>query len=207
MIPKMPSDFRSIPIEKGELKWSPDFYPSDQADALLQKLSEEIAWRQEPIKIFGREMMQPRLTAWHGDPGTAYSYSGITMEPLPWTPLLQEIKTKIESVADHAFNSVLLNLYRDGQDSMGWHSDDEPELGKNPVIASLSLGAARRFHLKPKKRKDLENLRFDLTHGSLLIMGGALQHHWLHQISKTKRAVGVRVNLTFRWVMGNKGKA
>ncbi|MEM6343248.1 MAG: alpha-ketoglutarate-dependent dioxygenase AlkB [Bacteroidota bacterium] len=190
----------SIPIEDGKLVYDPDFLGAVERRSLREHLIEHVAWRQEPIKIFGKEVMQPRLTAWYGDPGTAYSYSGIVMEPLPWTEPLAEIKKRIEDFAGAPFNSVLLNYYRDGQDSMGWHSDNEPELGPNPVIASLSLGGVRRFHLKHRKRKDLETRRMDLLDGSLLVMGGALQHHWLHQISKTKKAVAGRINLTFREV-------
>ncbi len=190
----------SIPIEDGELIYDPDFLGVGERRSLREYLIENVAWRQEPIKIFGKEVMQPRLTAWYGDPDTAYSYSGIVMEPLPWTEPLAEIKKRIEDFAGTPFNSVLLNYYRDGQDSMGWHSDNEPELGPNPVIASLSLGGVRRFHLKHRKRKELETKRMDLLDGSLLVMGGALQHHWLHQISKTKKAVAGRINLTFREV-------
>lgn len=189
-----------IPVENGTLQLLPSFYDAFQANSLLNQLTVETVWKHEPIMLFGKEVMQPRLTAWYGDSGTAYSYSGIQMNPLPWTPLLAEVKQAIENVSGKQFNSVLLNLYRDGKDSMGWHSDNEPELGRNPFIASLSLGASRRFHLKPRYRKELETIRLDLANGSLLLMGGALQHHWLHQVSKTKKAVGPRINLTFRWV-------
>lgn len=190
----------SIPIEDGKLEYDPDFLGEGERRSLREHLIQSVPWKQEPIKLFGKEVMQPRLTAWYGDPDTAYSYSGIVMEPLPWTKALLEIKTRVENFANAPFNSVLLNYYRDGQDSMGWHSDNEPELGRNPVIASLSLGGMRRFHLKHRQRKDLENIRMDLLDGSLLIMGGELQHHWLHQISKTKKAVAGRINLTFREV-------
>ncbi len=189
-----------IPIENGALQLREDFYDPKAADKLLTVLQETVVWRQEPIILFGREVMQPRLTAWYGDPGASYRYSGLEMKPLPWTETIQQIREKISTASGHSFNSVLLNYYRDGQDSMGWHSDDEPELGPNPFIASLSLGAARRFHLKARHRKELETIRLDLPHGSLLLMGGALQHHWLHQISKTKKMMGARINLTFRWV-------
>ncbi|MFK7922493.1 MAG: alpha-ketoglutarate-dependent dioxygenase AlkB [Bacteroidia bacterium] len=190
----------SIPIEDGTLAYDPEFLGVKESRSLREHLIESVPWKQEPIKIFGKEIMQPRLTAWYGDPDTAYSYSGIVMEPLAWSKNLLELKNRIEDFAQSSFNSVLLNYYRDGQDSMGWHSDNEPELGQNPVIASLSLGGVRRFHLKHRQRKELETIRMDLLDGSLLIMGGTLQHHWLHQISKTKKAVAGRINLTFREV-------
>lgn len=190
----------SIPIVDGTLAYDPDFLGVKESRSLREYLIESVPWKQEPIKIFGKELMQPRLTAWYGDQDTAYSYSGIVMEPLVWSEMLLDLKKRIESFAQAPFNSVLLNYYRDGQDSMGWHSDNEPELGQNPVIASLSLGGVRRFHLKHRQRKELETIRMDLLDGSLLIMGGAMQHHWLHQISKTKKAVSGRINLTFREV-------
>ncbi|MEL7340262.1 MAG: alpha-ketoglutarate-dependent dioxygenase AlkB [Bacteroidota bacterium] len=194
----------AIPIEDGSLYYDPHFLGGAAATSLRERLIDSVPWKQEPIVIFGKSVMQPRLTAWYGDPDTAYSYSGIVMEPLSWPDYLLEIKSQIEAVAEARFNSVLLNYYRDGQDSMGWHSDNEPELGTNPVIASLSLGGTRRFHLKHRQRKELETIRMDLSDGSLLVMGGALQHHWLHQISKTKKQVAGRINLTFRWVHGGK---
>ena len=136
----------------------------------------------------------PRLTAWHGAAG--YVYSGIRLTPAAWTPPLLELKALAERLAGERFNSVLLNLYRDGRDSVSWHADNEPGLGRDPVIASLSLGAVRRFQLK-HRRLD-ERLALDLPHGSCLIMAGATQHHWLHQLPKTTRPVGPRINLTFR---------
>jgi alkylated DNA repair dioxygenase AlkB len=164
------------------------------ADRLLEDLAASIAWRQETATIMGRRVPIPRLTAWHGEAG--YVYSGIAMAPAPWTPPLLELKSCAEAHAGQAFNSVLLNLYRDGRDSVSWHADNEPGLGRNPVIASLSLGATRRFQLKHRTRD--ERIAIDLTHGSCLIMAGATQHHWLHQLPKTARPVGPRINLTFR---------
>jgi alkylated DNA repair dioxygenase AlkB len=139
----------------------------------------------------------PRLTAWHGEAG--YVYSGIAMQPAAWTPALLEIKRCAEHHAGQGFNSVLLNLYRDGRDSVSWHADNEPGLGRDPVIASLSLGATRRFQLK--HRRNGLRVAIDLEHGSCLVMAGATQHHWLHQLPKTARPVGPRVNLTFRRMM------
>jgi alkylated DNA repair dioxygenase AlkB len=164
------------------------------ADRLLDELAASIAWRQETATIMGRRVPIPRLTAWHGEAG--YVYSGIAMAPAPWTPRLLELKRCAEAHAGQAFNSVLVNLYRDGRDSVGWHADNEPGLGRDPVIASLSLGATRRFQLK--HRGSGERVALDLTHGSCLIMAGATQHHWLHQVPKTARPVGPRINLTFR---------
>jgi alkylated DNA repair dioxygenase AlkB len=163
-------------------------------DRLLDDLASSIAWRQETATIMGRRVPIPRLTAWHGEAG--YVYSGIAMAPAAWTRPLLELKRCAEAHAGQTFNSVLLNLYRDGRDSVGWHADNERGLGRNPVIASLSLGATRRFQLK--HRGNGARVALDLTHGSCLVMGGATQHHWLHQLPKTARPVGPRINLTFR---------
>ncbi|MBT8142240.1 MAG: alpha-ketoglutarate-dependent dioxygenase AlkB [Gammaproteobacteria bacterium] len=163
-------------------------------------LRDEIEWRHEKIRLFGKRVLQPRLTAWYGDPGTDYVYSGLKNTPKAWTPTLQAIKHKIEEYSKTRFNSVLLNLYRDGQDSMGWHQDNEPELGDNPVIASLSFGASRKFQMRHKFDKTLAKLDFELHSGSLLIMSGQTQQYWQHQLAKTKKAVGQRINLTFRTI-------
>ena len=176
------------------------FSPQDSAH-LAEKLDQEIQWRQDHIRIFGKTMALPRLTAWHGDPGKGYCYSGISMSPKPWTEALLGIKAKAETAAGTRFNSVLLNKYLDGRDSMGWHSDDEPELGPDPVIASVSFGATRRIVLKHKFDKTLETISTDLTDGSLLLMQGAAQRVWLHQVPKTRKAVGMRINLTFRTIV------
>ena len=149
--------------------------------------------------MFGKTHPQPRLTAWYGD--MAYRYSGLTMQPLPWTPLLLEIKNRVETITDHRFNSVLLNYYRDQADSMGMHSDDEKELGPNPAIASLSLGAERLFSLKHKTRRDLKTLKQGLPDSSLMLMRGETQKHWRHGIDKSRRAHGPRINLTFRRIL------
>ena len=180
----------------------PDFLSPEQAVAYLRELETTIAWRQEPIRLFGREVMQPRLTAWYGDPGACYGYSGLRLAPLPWTPALLALRTQVETAATARFNCVLLNLYRHGQDSMGWHADDEPELGPAPVIASLSLGATRRFRLRPRDAQRTPHLpvSLELTSGSLLLMRGPTQQHWQHAIPKTARPTAPRCNLTFRWV-------
>ena len=164
---------------------------------MLDRLLAEIDWRQDEARIMGRTVALPRLTAWYGDAG--YRYSGIDNPPRPWLPLLLELKGVAETLAGARFNSVLLNLYRDGRDGMGWHSDDERSLGPEPVIASLSFGATRRFRLKHKTRTD-HVLALDLPSGSCLVMAGSLQHHWRHALPKTARPVGPRVNLTFRLI-------
>ena len=153
-------------------------------------------WRQEELTVFGRKVLTPRLSSWHGD--VPYTYSGLTMAPEPWTPQLLAIRKRVEAVSGTAFNSVLLNLYRDGRDSMGWHSDDEPELGVNPTIASVSLGETRRFRLRHKTDRN-NTVSIDLPDASLRLMSGPLQHHWQHAVPKTSRKIGARINLTFRW--------
>ena len=165
---------------------------------LLQAIINDTAWRQEEITVYGKPYLQPRLSAWYGD--LAYSYSGIRLEPLPWTPTLQGIRQRLEALVDHEFNSVLLNYYRDQNDSMGMHSDDERELGSQPVIASLSLGEERIFLLKHKSRKELKAVRLALPAGSLLLMQGETQQHWRHGINKERQCCGPRLNLTFRCI-------
>lgn len=150
--------------------------------------------------MFGKWIDQPRLTAWYADPGLSYTYSGLEWEPMEWNDILLDLKSIVENYAQYSFNSVLLNLYRDGKDSMGWHSDDEPELGKNPVIASLSFGQSRMFHLKHRFDKSTEKVRMELVNGSLLVMRGTTQHFWHHQIPKSKRPLQTRINLTFRQI-------
>jgi alkylated DNA repair dioxygenase AlkB len=163
-------------------------------DVVLQRLIAETAWRSEQIVLWGKRMDQPRLTAWHGE--QRYRYSGLTLEPLPFTELQLHIKQAVEAVSGHRFNSVLLNYYRNERDSMGMHSDDETELGREPAIASVSFGATRTFVLRHKRSK--QTVKLDLTSGSLLLMAGQTQYHWLHGINKSTRPIGPRVNLTFR---------
>ncbi|QGX38834.1 alpha-ketoglutarate-dependent dioxygenase AlkB [Permianibacter aggregans] len=167
---------------------------------LRQRLVDELHWQQTPIRIYGREVMQPRLTAWYGDADAAYRYSGVTHEPLPWHPLLWDIKALVEQYSASTFNSVLCNYYRSGQDSMGWHSDNEPELGPEPVIASLSFGAARRFLLQHKKDKSLQ-WQCSLGEGDLLLMRGATQRFYRHSVPKTAKTTDLRINLTFRRII------
>lgn len=194
-------------IEDGSLELIPDWLARDEADALFDALRDAIDWRQESVTMFGQRHLVPRLTAWHGDAGRAYMYSGISNEPSPWTPELSDLRRRVEVAAGGRFNAVLLNLYRSGQDGMGWHADDEPELGPAPLIASISLGATRTFQLRHKRRKDLARVDLDLPHGSLLVMRPPTQAHWLHGVPKRKRGVrGPRINLTFRWILEDAGQ-
>jgi alkylated DNA repair dioxygenase AlkB len=186
-----------IPIEDGKLALLARLaLPWPNAE-VLARLVGETAWRAETVTVFGKRHPQPRLTAWHGE--ASYTYSGLTLAPLPFTPLLQAIREAAEAATGHRYNSVLLNYYRDGRDSMGMHADNEPELGPEPAIASVSFGATRAFVLR--HRRTGRTLRLDLADGSLLFMGGTLQQHWLHGINKTAKPLGPRVNLTFRRVV------
>jgi alkylated DNA repair dioxygenase AlkB len=167
---------------------------------VMRRLIHEVPWRAEKIVVWGKPYPQPRLIAWYGDPGSNYTYSGITLSPLPWTQALLGIKSRVEAATGADFNSVLLNYYRDHRDSMGLHSDDEPELGERPILASLSLGEERDFILKHKRKKSLKPVRLKLTSGSLLLMKGDTQRYWKHGIDKEAHSCGPRVNLTFRRV-------
>ena len=187
-----------IYLPQAHLIYNANFLDTQFAEKLFQLLYTETNWIQEPIKIFGKEMMQPRLTHLFGE--RSYSYSNIIMDPEPFPELLQHLKNKLENFTKSTFNVCLANLYRDGQDSMGWHSDDEKELGKNPTIASISLGEERMFHLQHKTKKELKQ-KFVLAPGSLLIMAGETQHFWKHQLPKTKKQVAPRINLTFRQII------
>ncbi|MCA1780394.1 MAG: alpha-ketoglutarate-dependent dioxygenase AlkB [Xanthomonadaceae bacterium] len=167
------------------------------ADSLFDDLRKTVQWQTRTIKMFGKVFDQPRLIAFHGDPAIRYRYSGGCYEAVGWNPQLDELRQMLLVRCGQRFNCVLLNLYRDGSDSMGWHADDEPELGSHPVIASVSLGAVRRFVLRRKNRTG-STLALDLEHGSLTLMHGDLQQHWQHQVPKTRRPVAERINLTFR---------
>lgn len=183
-------------IEDGVLEYIPEFIHQKDADLMMEKLRTQTEWRKDKIKIFGRVFDVPRLQAWYGDKDAIYSYSSIDLQPLPWTDELIRLKERIEKYSGNEFNSVLLNLYRDGSDSNGWHSDDEKELGKDPYIASISLGQERVMHFKHKTKKLKHSIL--LEHGSLLLMGGPTQTYWKHQIPKSKRVLNPRINLTFR---------
>lgn len=174
------------------------FFSFPESEALFTELRHATPWAQRQIKIYGKLQAEPRLTAWYGDEAKRYSYSGLTLHPLPWTETLLQIKARVDAAAKTKFNSVLLNLYRDGRDSNGWHQDNEPELGQNPIIASVSFGATRRFQMRHKFRKELSKIDIALNDGSLLLMAGTTQHFWQHQVPKTAKPVGQRINLTFR---------
>lgn len=188
----------NIPVDNGEILFIENFLSSQEANLFIQKLKNTIRWRQESIKMYGKVYPVPRETAWYGEEGRNYAYSGIMCNPLTWTQELLELKSRIESFfSGEQFNSVLLNKYRNGNDKVSWHSDDEKELGVNPTIASVSLGATRRFDLRHKHDK-AKTIKLNLTSGSLLIMKGELQHYWEHQIPQQKLIVEERINLTFR---------
>ena len=191
---------RHFNLPNAELIYIENFYDAAKADYYFDILKKTIDWQQDDITIYGKTYKQPRLTALYANNSKPYSYSNITMQPSIFTSELQQIKLDLEQESNHQFTSVLLNLYRNGNDSNGWHADNETELGKNPVIASLSLGATRPFHFKHRDIKD-ERHKINLTHGSLLIMRGEMQHYWLHQIAKTKKDIGERINLTFRTLL------
>jgi alkylated DNA repair dioxygenase AlkB len=175
------------------------FISDEYASSLLDELWEGIDWLQQEIMLFGKARLQPRLTAWCSDPGVEYSYSGLHLAHKPWQRALAELRDTLQVKTGHSFNSVLLNAYRDGRDSMGWHADDESELGTEPCIASVSLGATRRFRLRPTVGGP--SIGLDLEHGSLLMMSGSSQADWRHCIPRTRREVGLRVNLTYRLIV------
>lgn len=175
------------------------FYPGVEADQLFQVLMKNLNWQQEQIFIYGRWLKVPRLMCWYGDEGADYQYSGVKHSPLPWTDSLLLIKQKIESAYQCSFNTVMANLYRDGSDSMGCHADDEKELGTNPFIASLSLGEQRLLRFRHTKSKQVVDVL--LSHGDLLLMADEIQHHWKHELPKTKKIKTERINLTFRTIV------
>ena len=180
----------------GELYLIKQFYRSSASSFLFEQLKANLAWQEETIFIYGRWLKVPRLVCWYGNSEACYRYSGVNHQPLPWTKELLAIKENVEQQCHSAFNSVLANLYRDGSDAMGYHADNEKQLGANPIIASLSLGDQRLFALRHKKSK--QKIDIILAHGDLLVMAGAMQHHWLHSLPKTKKLKTTRINLTFR---------
>jgi alkylated DNA repair dioxygenase AlkB len=181
----------------GQLAYIRNFIEQSGADELFSALIRESFWQSRTITMFGRRVMQPRKIAFQGDSGVSYAYSGDVYHAEPWHEALVALRAQIEREAGCRFNCVLLNLYRDGRDSMGWHSDDEAELGSCPTIASVSLGAVRRFVLRSREDKR-RRLEIKPAHGSLMIMRGDLQHHWQHALPKTALDVQPRINLTFR---------
>lgn len=192
---------QQIPIEDGSLTLLRDWIPPAEALDLFSLLRDELAWEQSVIRIAGVHRQIPRLNAWYGDKGASYRYSGTNFDPIPWTPTLAQLRTRLVEALAIEFNSVLANLYRDGNDCVGWHSDDEKELGREPCIASISLGTERRFVMKHKRDKSIPRIELKLPPGSLLVMSGTTQHHWIHQLPRTKLPVGPRINLTFRRIV------
>lgn len=180
----------------GSAEYYAKLFSSAEASDIFNTLSGTIPWEQDEVVLFGQKRVLSRKMAWIGDSTFCYSYSGSRKTALPWTPALLLIKERVEKMIAHPFNSCLLNLYHDGMEGMGWHSDDEKTLGKNPVIASVSFGAERVFRMKHRLSKEIVSVT--LEHGSLLVMKGATQHHWVHAMPKTKKISTPRINLTFR---------
>lgn len=188
---------QDLPIGDGGLLYAQQFLSQEQADRLLSELIIQVPWQQAEIRLFGKNVLTPRLSCWMGDASAVYRYSNTTFLPEPWQDSIFALKNQLETVAESSFNSVLLNYYRNGQDAMGWHSDDEPELGTQPVIASVSLGAERRFLLR-EKTKNARSMALQLDHGSLLLMQGDSQKKFQHALPRTSKPIGARINLTFR---------
>ena len=186
-----------LPLADASLLMDSAWLPASRADALMADLREGLDWEVHRIRMFGRLVDSPRLSSWIGDPEASYVYSRIRFEPRPWHPSLTQLRRELHALLGVDFNSVLANRYRDGRDAMGWHSDDERELGACPVIASVSLGATRRFAVK-HRREPGRKLRLELAHGSLLVMRGDTQANYRHALPRTARAVSDRINLTFR---------
>lgn len=189
-----------IAIPDAHLQFFPAAFTTAEADQLYEQCLHTLPWRQDDIVIAGRRMPIPRLQNWFGDPGMRYSYSGIHLSPVPWTDALLQVRARVESLCGQHFNALLANCYRDGKDSVGWHSDDEPELGKQPVIASVSFGATRTFEMRHLCNRALKTLRLPLHHGSVLIMSGTTQQFWRHQIPKESGVALPRINLTLRHI-------
>ena len=192
-----PSEKVSFDLPNAELEYYPSFFDAEKSNLLFEQLLNEIPWQHDYITVFGKSHPQPRLTALFGNEGKPYCYSNIVMQPHNWNPILMYIKNEIEEICNENFTTVLLNLYRDGRDSNGWHADNERELGRNPIIASMSFGAERSFHLKHNTMENAK-LKIILENGSLLLMKGETQHFWKHQIPKTAKPIAPRINLTFR---------
>lgn len=189
-----------IPINlEDQILFYPNFLNKDESDFYFETFLKEIEWKHEEIKLFGKKIFQPRLTAFYGDDDISYAYSGIKMNANSWTQNLNNLKNKINTQFNQSFNSCLMNLYRNEKDSMGWHQDNEKELGDKPFIASLSLGETRKFQLK--KIETNEKMELNLDHGSLLIMKNELQNNWKHQIPKEKTLKDIRINITFRKIL------
>ncbi|QHG86011.1 alpha-ketoglutarate-dependent dioxygenase AlkB [Xanthomonas sp. NCPPB 1638] len=188
-----------VALPGAQIHWQRGWLDAAQADALLQTLLAQVRWEVHRIRMFGRVVDSPRLSSWIGDADASYRYSGTRFAPQPWLDALQPVRARLQAETGHPFNSVLVNRYRSGADAMGWHSDDEPELGAQPVIASVSLGATRRFAFKHRCNAALKQT-LELGHGDLLLMGGDTQRYYKHALPRTVRLVGERINLTFRQI-------
>ena len=215
------SAFQELSVADGTLRLYPRLFSAEESERYLRALKEEVDWKSERITMFGRSLALPRMTAWFGDLGTCYTYSGISAQPVGWTRILLQIRARIEDITNATFNSVLLNYYRDGRDSVSWHSDDEPELGRDPVIGSVSFGSERPFHLRHKAARAASpqsvrqpvrepvpqggqgrlKLTLCLPNGSYLEMGPGIQRNWAHQLPKRPQLTGERINLTFRRIL------
>lgn len=193
-----PAEQIVVPLQQGTAWYVSNWLANSAADTYFEQLRRELKWRQDTIKLYGRSVKIPRLQAWYGDPHCYYRYSGLALAPQPWTSALTELKIRCEQATENRFNSVLANLYRNGNDGMGMHADDEPELGKRPTIASITLGAERAFVLKHKLSG--EKHRLVLEHGSLLVMAGNTQRYYQHGLAKTTRKLDARINLTYRYI-------
>lgn len=189
-----------IPLADGECYLREHFLSALRADRFFETIYQTAEWQQPRVNMFGKSVGSPRLAAWYGNPDAVYTYSGLVNTPLPWFATLQKLRSQVEAYTGARFNSVLLNLYRSGDDAMGWHADDESELAQDAAIASLSLGASRRFLMRHKRRQNGTRMNLTLHHGSLLVMLGETQRHWQHAVPRTRKAVGARINLTFRLV-------
>lgn len=200
MLDLFPKEKIILPLPDAIFEYYPNFFTNDEAEALFKKIHDETKWQHDEITIFGKKIAQPRLTCLFGNEGKPYSYSGITMHPNPWNPTLVYIKEKIEAIAQQYFTTVLANLYRNEKDSNGWHADNEKELGRNPIIASVSFGEMRKFQLKHNNNPDAK-LTLNLSHGSLLLMKEGSQIHYKHQIPKATQSKKDRINLTFRTIL------
>ncbi|WP_353086883.1 alpha-ketoglutarate-dependent dioxygenase AlkB [Stenotrophomonas sp.] len=186
-------------LPDAQVHWHRHWLSQAAADTLQRALRDDVPWEVHKIRMFGRQVDSPRLSCWMGDPAARYRYSGTEFVPQPWHPALLPLRHQLSEFCGHAFNSVLLNRYRDGDDGMGWHSDNEPELGPTPVIASLSMGAARRFLLR-RRDDHAKKAEVLLDHGDLLVMGGQTQRLYQHSLPKSARPLAERLNLTFRWI-------
>ena len=186
-------------LSPGQVRHVPQAFAKTRADEVLKALLRDVSWRQDHMRLYGKQVALPRLSAWYGDLGMRYTYSGIALEPTTWTPLLLELKARVEAAAETTFNSVLLNRYRSGADYIGWHTDAERSLGEDPIIGSVNFGAERRFLLR-RRSDHSSKYAYALGHGSILVMGRGVQQRWQHAVPKTAKRIGERINLTFRTI-------